>query len=185
MGTTEMIIVVEGPDGAGKSTLMGELAKHPAINSFTVWHAGGPVRSVVDYQQRIEYIKLHANMIMDRIPCLSELVYCSILGRSLPVPANRLWNDLVRLNPIIVYCSLASSKVMLALMAASKPYKPPEYYAQLREHHAEVCEKYRMLIGEATRARLRVVHANWQVAGNTARTIAAVVNEVEQRKASK
>ena len=177
-----MIIAIEGPDGSGKTTLLSALIKLPVIRDFDVWHSGGPVLGPADYINRMNFVKSHADLVVDRLPSLSEVVYCSAMGRPFPLPATEMWHELITLNPIIVYCSLFSSSEMLELMLANKPHKSATYYDQLRQNHSKVCEKYRTLINEASNAGLFVVRANWKVKDNTAESIQAVLREVIRRR---
>lgn len=69
-----MRIVVEGPDGSGKTTLVDKLAKHYHLNKV-VFHQAAP-KSYDDYMQ---YLKLD-NIILER-SFMSEMVYPEVFMR--------------------------------------------------------------------------------------------------------
>ena len=69
-----MRIIVEGPDGAGKTTLVKELAAHFNCDILTMTEFGS--KKMTDYEQKA---KLN-NIISDRC-FLSELVYASVADR--------------------------------------------------------------------------------------------------------
>jgi thymidylate kinase len=177
-----MIIAIEGPDGAGKTTLLTELTVRRELRHFVVWHSGGPVANIADYFHRMNYVRGLQNLIVDRLPCLSEIVYCTAMGRPFPIPAVEMWHELLVINPILIYCTLSSSAEMLERMIAGKPHKPPDYYDKLRQNHPKICEKYSELMSEAMRAGLFVLRADWKIEGNTEAVIRGIVKEVTHRE---
>lgn len=73
-----MKIIVEGPDGAGKSTLVRQLADHFGCDILRMTEKGS--KRFEDY---IEKASLN-NIVSDRC-FISELVYCNVFNRQTPL----------------------------------------------------------------------------------------------------
>ena len=69
-----MPIIIEGPDGAGKSTLAAKLAKRLDLNILKMTANGG--QSVVEYCQKLDC----DGIVIDRC-WISEQIYADIFGR--------------------------------------------------------------------------------------------------------
>lgn len=67
-----MIIVVEGPDNSGKSTLIRHLANQLGVN---VIPGEGPGRSDDEINERVRRYATMDNVIFDRHPCVSQPLY--------------------------------------------------------------------------------------------------------------
>lgn len=69
-------IIVEGPDGAGKTWLCRDLAH---IFKAEIVHTGGRIKDQDDYDRRVQGVfndfRYKPRVIFDRVPPLSELVY--------------------------------------------------------------------------------------------------------------
>ena len=74
------MIVVEGPDGAGKSTLITELAKHI---SWPVMSSHGPELYPGEIVGRASYyLSLSQRRILDRHPIISQRIYARVFDKS-------------------------------------------------------------------------------------------------------
>lgn len=104
-----MIIILEGPDNAGKSTLANMLAKDLGIE---VVHPGGPPANIADAlircgeQAMIFQIGEHVSFIYDRVTCISDQIY---RGRSSYLVSFALFqqdllNEVENGNAMLVYC---------------------------------------------------------------------------------
>lgn len=101
------VIIIEGPDDSGKSTLCNHLHQElhmPVIRPHRNW--GGWLESSHWY----ENLPSHAGIIFDRFPAISEPVYGPILRPSLvttPWPGSEAWEEgleiLKAMNPIIIF----------------------------------------------------------------------------------
>ncbi len=76
-----MLIVVEGVDGAGKTTLIDSLASH---SKRPFWRIQGlnPYRDSAPLESFLRWLKTippHVDIVCDRIPLISEPIYGTIL----------------------------------------------------------------------------------------------------------
>jgi len=73
-----MIIILEGPDNAGKSTLAKKLSADLGID---VVHPGGPPKNIIEVIARCEEqsavfsLSTEVDVIFDRVTCISDLIY--------------------------------------------------------------------------------------------------------------
>ena len=102
-----MIIVLEGFDGSGKSTLTKMLSKFYQ-NKIKFWHPGAPPKSdgeaIVRCHEQNGLFKVanHINLIMDRTTCISNEAY-TLMGSDFNYDQFR--QSLAALDGIlIVYC---------------------------------------------------------------------------------
>jgi hypothetical protein len=75
-----MLIVVEGPDGAGKSTLIESARQKKEY--FVRWQSSGPppdLKTVIQVLFWLSSFPKDVHVVCDRIPCISDRVYGPIL----------------------------------------------------------------------------------------------------------
>lgn len=96
-----MNIVVEGPDNAGKSTLIRVLHKHLG---WGVVASRGPCKSQLDFVERYQQFRRSRRMIYDRHSCVSEAIYGPLCDRGYeclnPLVLRAFYAD----PPIFIYC---------------------------------------------------------------------------------
>jgi hypothetical protein len=109
------MVIIEGCDNSGKSTLARKL--NLEFNLKIIKSSGPPI-SKEDLVQRveasIENTKRGNIFIYDRYPLISEFVYGPLLRNKNLLEGeegNRLWKELILINPFIVYCRPPYTKI--------------------------------------------------------------------------
>ena len=177
---SNLLIIVEGPDGSGKSTLVRSLVSVLGLHPH---HTGGPIRSKGEMITRLagvsQAVESHpAGVILDRHPAISDEIYKSVSGDPLAMNQDMLDGYLLDARPLIVFCGLESMSEMWRMIdRTNKPHKPPSHLDQVLRDYKKVVEGYRAselkwknLLGD------RVRHYNWinESATNLARWVEAV-----------
>jgi len=148
------MIILEGPDNAGKSTL-AEYIKE--TNGLTVVHSGGPSKDDNEIVSRMtQYMKMaDSATVMDRIPCISDPIYCRIIrGVSSPLSDSRWMRGLLLHKPIIIYCR-PSEHILLNL----EHHLVKEH--ETKDHVQLVNERARILIEAYDNVMKSVPHILW------------------------
>lgn len=136
------MIVVEGADGAGKSSLVAKLGRD--LNRETI-HAGGPPKDEKEWAERCAkfYGMSNQPVILDRIPFISEQIYGPLYGRSSQYRFEELTRDLVFINPVIVYCRLATPEEMFQRIdLGMKDHKPSAHMQLVLDNHYRIVNDY-------------------------------------------
>lgn len=99
-----MLFIVEGPDGAGKSTLIENLRNNSATPWFILARTSGPPKNHYQIRQFMDMVTQAAQectVICDRCPAISEAVYGPLYNRTvLPV-----WDTQAMVaNANVIYC---------------------------------------------------------------------------------
>ena len=156
------LIIVEGPDGAGKSTLITKLVSD---FGFNVYRSGGP-KDAENMKRVVKEMALLALdpttiYLCDRAPWISELVYSQALGRE-PVMPMDFFSPCFALSQRIIYCNLNDSVSMLSNMSREfKAHKPAEHTAQVVKNYQEICNLYDELIDEMEIAGMDIFGYDW------------------------
>lgn len=139
------MIVLEGCDGAGKSTLGEQLAK--AYQLPLVHQKGGPNRTqeelFADMRERNERQKTEL-VIYDRIPIISENVYGKILrGHSRMENPEGLvmFNQWIETKPLLIYCRPPVSRLVNSELI-KKEHDSAEHIDQLKTRIVQVSACY-------------------------------------------
>lgn len=157
------LIVIEGPDGAGKSTLIEKLAKD---FGYTVYRSGGPkdAETMVKVLREMAVLAFDktTTYICDRAPWVSELIYSKALGRATVLPADAFLMC-YSFPQRIIYCSLEDSETMLKNMSREfKAHKPAEHTAGVIQSHENICRLYDNLIDEIENVGIDIYGYDWQ-----------------------
>lgn len=99
------MIIIEGPDNSGKSTLVRELAQR--LQPCHVAHSSGPTRSVDEMfkkVRRFNHLYVNTKSLVDRWPVISESVYGPVLREESMIAGSRFLDDLQRSRVPIIYC---------------------------------------------------------------------------------
>lgn len=101
-----MNIILEGPDGSGKSYLADHILSYLRFQGYRDWrilHSGGPAKSLEEVNARAGQYLDAVRVVFDRHPCVSNPIYSSLFhGIGGPDPAvldkfYAQWN-------VLVYC---------------------------------------------------------------------------------
>lgn len=99
-----MLVIIEGPDGAGKSTLIDNLKQSKRY--FVVLRNSGPPRDLDDVHRFVNLLELtppEMPVICDRHPCISDRLYGPIL-RNVDLLVDRPSTWMLSGVDLIVYC---------------------------------------------------------------------------------
>lgn len=143
-------IILEGPDGSGKSTLGQRLA---ADLGYEYIHTGGGQKDTMglicdmDYRSRMlrEAGAKGEGIVFDRISHISDAIYKIALGGKPLANQVRCWRYLHQdSGPIaIVYVRRLDDEGMLnSILETKKAHKPPEYLEKVKENHPKIVELY-------------------------------------------
>lgn len=109
-----MLIILEGPDNSGKTTLANALRSNPSVD---YWHPGGAPKSLEDEERDMQGQHFKAVMhwpeplIMDRCTAISQQVYNADITRL--VPRDEAVRKLLALpDVIVVYCRPSTDRLM-------------------------------------------------------------------------
>lgn len=157
-----MIIVVEGPDGSGKSTLIDQLFRD--LNCAT-YHSGGP-KTLQEMSESLESLSVLANSselyIVDRTPWFSELVYSIALSKPMIMHRAELkkyWS----LPQAVVLCSLETPEDCVNNMSlAHKAHKPFEHTNKVVTHFRKVFKLYQDLFDQIEKHPITSYRYNWK-----------------------
>lgn len=152
MPECNQIIVVEGPDGAGKSTLATLLQEH---FKWPIVHGGGPLSNRLDFLGRVRtkgWNDLFPK-ILDRVSYISELVY----AKEPLVSPNELNTWVRNIRPVLIFCCLETSEEMVERISDNfKAHKTLEQLEKVKKEHPEITRKYK-----AVMSPLYPINYNW------------------------
>ena len=136
-----MIIVVEGPEGSGKSTLGRQLADKHGLVYF---HTGGGNEPVETWWPKVQEFADFRNVVFDRFPSISELVYSRAMGRPQRVTDAQLielWRKLP--DPQLIYCRPPLEKILANCKARfTKEWKPLEEQERIERRINDIIVAY-------------------------------------------
>ncbi len=134
-------VIVEGPDGSGKSTLVKKLSLDLGL---PVHHPGGPPINRDEFLGRVNfYTHNRDKFVFDRCPHISELVYPKATGRLGVLSPSILYSQLELLNPVIIFCRRKNMRDMWeAIDRTNKPHKPKEHLAEVLLQFKNVVDGY-------------------------------------------
>lgn len=136
-------IVLEGPDGSGKSTLFAKLK----LAGFPIGsHNGGPPVSSEDARSRLSRIALNLPAVWDRCLAISDQVYRFSLREPFNLPPNELFAWLNRVDPVIVYCR-PPDKFILEAEVTVRAHKPQAHVDKVKDHRRTLIYEYDNLMG--------------------------------------
>jgi Cdc6-like AAA superfamily ATPase len=148
-------LMVEGADGSGKSTIAKKLAEK--LN-LTVYHAGGPIETVVELHERINNQLTQNYRIVDRCSVFSEPVYGMCLrGKSLLDARNfdHYVKKMVKDGWTVVWCMGDGD------IKPGKEWKSEEHMQGVRENQRNIRRSYNIVMDRALRLGLQIITWDW------------------------
>lgn len=151
-------VIVEGPDGAGKSTLIQVLAE--GLGRSLV-HTGGPRATKEEVDEAMRMVEVRQAGLFDRCSHISNPIYASVDGRQDPFTPEEYRARLASFKPIVVYCRLRSVDRMLSLiLSTTKAHKPPEYLETVRKSYPKIVDLYDRHMSEIEKV-VPVIRYSW------------------------
>lgn len=139
------VVVLEGPDRSGKSTLA-------TATGLEIVHFGGPPSSSKEFMKRCErFMTLCENgepVLCDRSPIISEIVYGLVLRGFLAMSAYELLDKLRNFclcGARLVYCR-PPDEVLFLRPIEEKPHKPCVHVKDVKENRRKLVSAYDFLM---------------------------------------
>lgn len=135
-----MRIVLEGPDLSGKSTVGQKLSD---ITGLAVFHHGKRPKTIEELKRRVASI--HDNVIYDRHPAISELIYSKALNRK-PLATE---TELLKLvdEQLIVFCYPGWEHLQSKMeFLITKKHKTKYHVKLVRENYGKIITGYMLLM---------------------------------------
>lgn len=146
------MIVVEGPDNSGKSTLIEQLINDFNLKKISSDRHGPPINEE-DNANRVKTVLIKAikhrrnNVIVDRFSLIGEEIYGPILRHK------NLWTIAYKekikfmrcfksLNPFIIYCRPPDSFIMDLSKHIIKDYDSPSHIKNIEENQKLIIKAY-------------------------------------------
>ena len=141
------MIIVEGPDNSGKSTLISKLVEELGLTLLDRPH--GPPKDPTELRKRIKTLENHYNnkkAIIDRHPLIGESIYGPILRnrnmlneiQDYPELRRTFWSS----DFFIIYCRPPMDKIMNMETHQVKDYDTPEHLKALKRNVVRIVDSY-------------------------------------------
>ena len=98
------MIVVEGPDGAGKSTLVAKLAQRLGFTAYPLGGKPDTLADVYKYMQMCEERARESHVVQDRVTHISTFVYDVLIDPIRAGAALSRLHHLAAARPLVIYC---------------------------------------------------------------------------------
>lgn len=132
-------ILLEGPDGSGKSQLYDRMTKLWELTAGG--HDGGPPVNRQDVLARMDVFAREWPMVRDRCPAVSDQVYSWSLGRETKLTASAYSAFLRTLDPVLIYCRPPIATI-LSTPVPERPHKPANHVQQVLAARERIVDAY-------------------------------------------
>lgn len=153
-----MIIVIEGPDNAGKSTLARYISQRIL---WPIIYSEGPGKSEQEINDRVRRYSLFDNVIFDRHPSISQTLYNRFRTGGPAIYAENIL-QFYESDPLFIFCQgrdLSTHQI--------KEHDTPDHLELVEKNHGDLCRLY---------DEWAVNHAHiWYRVGNSMERIANMV----------
>lgn len=134
-------IIIEGPDGSGKSYTACSIERAVPLS---IYPTQGPPKSAGEIVRRVIKFFGQDNLIFDRCPLISEMVYGPVIR------GNHIFDKswLIRFDPqkdIIVYCR-PSTDTIIETKLVQKDHKPQDHVEEVIKKHHRIIERYDVIM---------------------------------------
>lgn len=162
------MIVLEGPDNAGKTTLGKQLSERLGV---ALHHSSNPKMTYAELRDKMREIinDPRRDAVYDRVPLISEGIYGTILrgvNRFNCHEGNGLWQLFAASNPLIIYCRPTDETINVGL--EFKPGESEDHIAAVRANHLTIAHAYDELmqsLAHQTGGDFVVIPYNWVLPG--------------------
>jgi hypothetical protein len=141
-------IILEGPDGSGKSHLFKTMTEVWGLPSSG--HDGAAPKSKKEALQRLDETMRQGPKVRDRIPAISDIVYSQALGREMFLPRATYEMWLKDSNPFVIYCR-PPTEVILRQDIKVKPYKSAEFCEMIHKARPRIIKTYDEVVSDIRR----------------------------------
>ncbi len=177
------MIILEGPDGTGKSTLAEKLSQ---VLNLRVQHSGGPPKDPEDIFRRQEAAQqwaiLNAPVVLDRIPVISEQIYGPIIRGSNPFLGTMHFERLMdALAHPIIYCRPPMSVIIANLSTSHhrKAHETEEHFQGVMQRWEKIVAAYDRFMTSIEESGARLFRFDYT--GQTGITEAELIKELIER----
>lgn len=139
------MIILEGPDHSGKSTLAAELAK---ALGYIVIHPGGapktPTQELIFMMEQKAITYNHNAIIHDRVTCISQPVYNTMRGDGTNGDQYIPYIRQLEVNPnvVIVYCRPPLDKMLGLENHEVKAHETVEHVRMVEQNQRQLVASY-------------------------------------------
>jgi cytidylate kinase len=138
-----LIIILEGPDGSGKTTLAKKIAKRFDGNRI---HTGGKMYTSKEFHKRVDYLitlsKGSAVNVIDRVPWISEMVYSKALSREPLAPEHKMLKLMKIIRQKVIYCRPSTLSIDSMIVDPNKTHKSREFYETIKSNYPKIVDGY-------------------------------------------
>ena len=138
-------ILLEGPDGAGKTCLFERMVGLWDFKS--AGHDGGPPESAHEAVGRLVDFESQDPAVRDRCPAISDIVYSKALNRDPKLTEKEYKFWLKNFKPLVIYCR-PPREVLNHAPIREKPHKTAKHAYQVAKERDRIIRNYDSLMVE-------------------------------------